>query len=112
MSQTPTEKEIQTVVHWFQGWSVMQKNDFLKELLDKAVPCHMDSLFDSLRFMNVDDKPPSIFKCQMNLFNQWFETWSQSERNIFMIKLREVSPSFVDEFDRQLNMQISLQNNG
>lgn len=110
MSQSPTEKEIHCVVHWFQAWSAIQKSDFLKELLDKAIPCHMDALFDSLKYMNVEDRPPSIFKCQMKLFNQWFDAWTQSERNMFMIKLREVNSEFVDEFDRQLSLQISMQN--
>ena len=88
----------------------MQKKDFFQDLLDKAIPCHMDSLFDSLKTMNMDDKPPSIFQCQIKLFNQWFEGWSQSERNIFITKLREVNPDFVSEFDRQLAMNLSLQN--
>lgn len=112
MSQIHTDKEIQSVVHWFKGWSTIQQSDFLKELLDKAIPCHMDSLFDSLRFMNVNDKPPSIFRCQLNLFNQWFDTWTQSDKNLFMIKLREVNSEFVDEFDRQYSLLISIQNNG
>ena len=89
------EKEIQYVVHWFQGWSRLQKQDFLQDLIDKAIPCHMGSLFNSLRFMNVEDKPPSILQCQMKLFNQWFESWTGKERNDFMIKLREVYPEFV-----------------
>ena len=110
MSYSPTEKEIQCVVHWFQGWSQLQKQDFLKDILDKAIPCHMDALFDSMKTMNVDDKPPSIYQCQMKLFNQWFESWAQADRSVFMIKLREVNSAFVDEFERQLSLQISLQN--
>ncbi|XP_052768920.1 uncharacterized protein C14orf119-like [Mya arenaria] len=110
MSFTPTEKEIQCVVHWFSEWSHLQQRDFLKELLDKAIPCHLDSLFDSLQTMNVQDKPPNIFKCQIKLFKQWFDTWSHADKNTFLIKLREVNPDFVDEFDRQLSLQISLQN--
>ena len=111
MSFTPTEKEIQCVVHWFQGWSRLQKQDFLKDLIDKAIPCHMDALFDSLRSMNVDDKPPSIFQCQMKLFNQWFESWTDKDRSEFMTKLREVNHDFVAEFDKQVSLNLSLQNN-
>ncbi|KAH3853087.1 uncharacterized protein C14orf119-like [Dreissena polymorpha] len=109
MSYSPTEKEVQCIIHWFQGWSKMQKDDFFKELLDKAIPCHLDSLFTSMQTMNVDDKPPSIFQCQMKLFNQWFDTWSHADRNMFMIKLREVDSQFVNEFERQFSLQISLQ---
>ena len=91
-------------------WSPMQRQDFLKELLDKAIPCHLDSLFDSLGTMNVTDRPPSIFQCQLKLFRQWFDAWSHAEKSVLMIKLREVCPPFVEEFDRQLSLQTSLQN--
>ena len=111
MSYSHVEKEIQCVLHWFQGWSTLQKQDFFKDLLDKAIPCHMDALFDSMKYMNVKDKPPSIFECQMKLFTQWFEVWTRQERDVFISKLREINPEFVDEFDKQVSLNLSLQNN-
>ena len=110
MSFCPVEKEIQCVIHWFQGWSRFHKQDFFKDLLDKAIPCHMDSLFDSMKSMNVNDKPPSIYECQIKLFNQWFEAWSRQERDSFLSKLRDVDPDFVEELDKQISLNLSLQN--
>lgn len=111
MSYLSKETEIQCVVHWFCGWSNFQKREFQKLLLDKAIPCYLDYLFDSLNSMNVNDKPPSIFECQLKVFNQWFDAWTVKDKNAFMVKLREVNFDFVDEFDRQLSVMTSLQNN-
>lgn len=111
MSFSPTEKEIQCVVNWFKAFTFYQKKDFYKQLLDKAVPCNMDNLFESLGNMNVEDRPPSIFQCQMKLFNQWFDGWSDSERNDFITKLRAVNPQFVEEFEKELALHMSGQNN-
>ena len=99
MSISNSEKEIQCVIHWFQGWSDMQKGDFMKDLVDKAVPVSVDSLFDSMHHLKVNDRPPSIFQCQLKLFSQWFESWTHSDRNNFMVKLQEISPEFIQEFN-------------
>ncbi|XP_071151345.1 uncharacterized protein C14orf119-like [Mytilus edulis] len=99
MSISNTETEIECVIHWFRGWSGMQKGDFLKDLVDKANPVSIDTLFDSMHQLKVNDRPPSIFQCQLKLFTQWFESWTESDRNNLIIKLQEVSPDFVKQFN-------------
>ena len=98
MSLSGTEKEIQCVLHWFQSWSPLQKGDFLKDLVDKAVPEKVSTLFDALSALDVKDKPPSIFKCQIQLFNQWFEVWTDKERNDCMRMIEEIDPEFIARF--------------
>ncbi|XP_046372671.1 uncharacterized protein C14orf119-like [Haliotis rufescens] len=102
MSTSCVEKEIQTVAHWFQCWSPMQKEDFYKDLVEKAAPPQVDALFDAMKTLNVQDRPPSIFQCQLKLFNQWFGGWTQQDRNSFVIKLAEVDALFVQRFNEEV----------
>ncbi|KAK6183225.1 hypothetical protein SNE40_010746 [Patella caerulea] len=99
MSSSCTEKELQCVLHWFQGWSPMQKDDFLKDMVDKAVPNNVDALFDAMDTMTVADKPPSIFQCQIKLFSQWFQGWNNAERNQLIQQLQILDPNFVAKFN-------------
>ena len=82
----------------------MQKGDFMKDLVDKAVPANVDTLFNSMHTLNVRDRPPSIFQCQLRLFSQWFELWTDKERNEFMLKLQMTDPEFVANFDEQVKL--------
>lgn len=97
-----SEREIQCVTHWFSGWSLMQKQDFLKDLLDKLVPDNVDTLFDSMKGLGVQDRPPSIFECQLKLFTEWFAEWSDSERNDFLLRLRTLDSEFVKSFEEEV----------
>ena len=102
MSISNTEKELQCCLHWFDSWSQMQKSDFLKDLVEKAVPQKVSTLFDAMNTLNVQDKPPSIFKCQLKLFSQWFLEWTDSERNELMRQLELRDPEFVDRFNQEV----------
>lgn len=50
--------------------------------------------------VQVKDKLPSIFECQLRLWTQWFESWREDERNHFLHMLEEQDPIFVDLFYR------------
>ncbi|XP_070578262.1 uncharacterized protein C14orf119-like [Ptychodera flava] len=95
---TIREKEIQAVIHWFVNWSSMQREDFIKNLLDKALPANVDALDNALNSLELAGQPPSIFKCQLKLFNGWFIEWTQKDRDNFMGKLTEIDPAFVRRF--------------
>ena len=104
MSLSNVEKEQQCTLNWFQSWSPMQKSDFMKDLLEKALPCNVDALFDAMHSLNVRDRSPSIFQCQMKLFTQWFEEWSPKDRNVFMHKLQQMDPAFIQTFNEKLSV--------
>ncbi len=80
----------------------MQKGDFLKDLIEKAVPSKVSTLFDAMETLNVQDKPPSIFKCQMKLFDQWFAGWTDHERNVLIQKLEIIDVDFVSKFNEEV----------
>ena len=98
----PVDDEMSSVLHWFQSWSEMQRGDFMKVLIEKAVPSKVSTLFDAMNMLNVDDKPPSIFKCQMKLFEQWFDSWTDHQRNVFLQRLELADHDFVNRFNEEV----------
>lgn len=98
MALSLPEQEISSVVNWFTQWRRFQLQDFMANLVNKAVPPDVDSLFDAMQAFNVKDKPLTMFQCQLKLFNSWFQSWSEKERETFLRRLAEKNPAFVEEF--------------
>ncbi|RVE61619.1 hypothetical protein OJAV_G00172530 [Oryzias javanicus] len=97
-----TLQEQRCVLSWFQGWSLSQRERFLQDLLGKAVPGKVCTLLDSLSTLQVQDKLPNIFECQLRLWTQWFESWGEEERNHFLHMLEEYDSTFVALFYRSV----------
>ena len=99
----PVEKEQQCVLHWFQGWSAFQRQNFLQFLLERAVPHSVDSLFEAMDSLKVrDTPPPTIFQCQLKLMGEWFSEWTDKERNDLMTWLAARDPAFVERFNEEV----------
>lgn len=59
--------------------------------------------------MNVNhDQPPSIYECQIRLFDQWFEKWSIDARNLMIEKLESFDPTFVATFHQMVSQSSSI----
>lgn len=97
-----TFQEQRCVLSWFQNWNGPQKERFLQDLVGKAVPGKVCTLLDSLSTLQVKDKLPNIFECQLRLWTQWFESWGEEERNHFLHMLEEKDPAFVAHFYRSV----------
>lgn len=97
-----TLQEQRCVLSWFQGWGASQRERFLQDLLGKAVPGKVCTLLDSLSTLQVKDRLPNIFECQLRLWTQWFESWGEEERNHFLHMLEERDPVFVAHFYRSV----------
>ncbi|XP_029310137.1 uncharacterized protein C14orf119 homolog [Cottoperca gobio] len=95
-------QEQRCVLSWFQGWNAAQRERFLQDLLGKAVPGKVCTLLDSLSTLQVMDRLPNIFECQLRLWTQWFESWGEEERNHFLHILEERDPVFVAHFYRSV----------
>ncbi|XP_041805451.1 uncharacterized protein C14orf119 homolog [Chelmon rostratus] len=95
-------QEQRCVLSWFQGWTATQRERFLQDLLGKAVPGKVCTLLDSLSTLQVKDRLPNIFECQLRLWTQWFESWGEEERNHFLHMLEECDPVFVAHFYRSV----------
>ncbi|XP_055057529.1 uncharacterized protein C14orf119 homolog [Misgurnus anguillicaudatus] len=90
-----TLQEQRCVLSWFLVWGADQRERFLEDLISKAVPGKVSSLLDQLNTLQVNDRPPNIFECQLRLWTQWFESWNEQERNAFLNGLEEKDPAFV-----------------
>ncbi|KAF7659821.1 hypothetical protein LDENG_00292670 [Lucifuga dentata] len=97
-----TLQEQRCVLSWFQGWNTTQRERFLQDLLGKAVPGKVCTLLDSLSTLQVKDNLPNIFECQLRLWTQWFDSWSEEERNNFLHILEERDSVFVAHFYRSV----------
>uniref|UniRef100_A0A8C4Q359 Chromosome 14 open reading frame 119 n=1 Tax=Eptatretus burgeri TaxID=7764 RepID=A0A8C4Q359_EPTBU len=82
-------QQARCIVHWFTGWNTAQRERFLRDLVAKAFPGQPCSLLDGLSSLGVADHPPSIFECQLRLWTQWFDEWSEDERSSFMVALSQ-----------------------
>ncbi|GAA6089241.1 uncharacterized protein C14orf119 homolog [Tachysurus ichikawai] len=97
-----TLQEQHCVVSWFLGWGPPQRVRFLQDLISKAVPGKICSLLEHLNKLQVKDCPPNIFECQLRLWTQWFDAWTEEERNVFLTSLEEKDPAFVAQFYKGL----------
>ncbi|MGH0169563.1 UNVERIFIED_CONTAM: hypothetical protein FKN15_059749 [Acipenser sinensis] len=97
-----TCQELRCVLSWFESWGPVQRQRFLEDLVSKAVPGKLCSLLGGLSLLQVRDRAPSIFECQLRLWTQWFETWSEEERNEFLRQLEGVEPAFVARFYQEV----------
>jgi len=62
----------------------------------------VDTLFAAMNSVTVDDKPPSIFQCQLKLFNQWYPHWSPEERTQLFDSLTRIDQAFMDRLNQQI----------
>ncbi|XP_034039455.1 uncharacterized protein C14orf119 homolog [Thalassophryne amazonica] len=97
-----TLQEQMCVLSWFQGWNIPQRERFLQDMLGKAVPGKVCTLLESLSGLQVKDRLPNIFECQLRLWTQWFDSWGEDERNHFLHMLEEQDPVFVAHFYRSV----------
>ncbi|XP_061588763.1 uncharacterized protein C14orf119 homolog [Cololabis saira] len=97
-----TLQEQRCVLSWFQAWTAAHRERFLQDLLGKAVPGKVCTLLQSLTTLQVKDRLPNIFECQLRLWSQWFESWGEDERNHFLHLLEECDPVFVAHFYRSV----------
>ena len=99
MALSCVELEMRCVLHWFGQWDQTEKETFLQNLVDKAVPNKIVSLFAAMETMTLQTRAPDLFACQLRLFDQWFSGWSDKERNLLVQKLEEIDSTFVSKFN-------------
>ncbi|XP_068098207.1 uncharacterized protein C14orf119 homolog [Hyperolius riggenbachi] len=102
ISYVPAQ-EMRCVLHWFAQWTDAQRKQFFQDLLCKAVPGKLCFLLEGLDCLSLSAPPPSIFQCQMRLWDQWFQAWDEDERNEFLRRLRQQDPGFVAMFYEEVN---------
>lgn len=104
----PTKADqIDYLVQWFQEYSDLQREDFLSILVDKYTINDSEVISEALKNMNVADRPPSIFQCRMKLFNEWFDTWEEEEKEELMHRIKTLDSLFIEKFQNSLENHVN-----
>jgi len=89
---------------WFQGWSDLQKSDFVTVLADKMSDGQV-GVADDLDSMKINGdsegnskKPPSLYECQIKLFKEWFSSWSDDQKNYLVTRLQAIDAEFYEKY--------------
>ncbi|CAG0916453.1 unnamed protein product [Notodromas monacha] len=100
----PTVKQqINFLVRWFAGWSEMQKSDFVPALVKKTSSCGINGIVDLLADTNLKETRPTLFSCQMKLFDEWCDAWTDDEKQEFISRIQEIDGAFFDKYQRTLS---------
>ena len=96
MTEGCVETQMSIVMHWFANWTCLQRDEFMSDLVHKAVPNKLLTIVNSMSSLGVTDCEQTMFACQLRMFGQWFSAWTDDERNSFLERLSVVDTTFVD----------------
>ncbi|KPJ18152.1 Uncharacterized protein C14orf119 [Papilio machaon] len=88
-----SQAQLQYILQWFQEFSEYQREDFLP-VLAAACSDKPDQLAATLSKLSCQDKPVSLFQCRIKLFNEWYPTWTEEERERLVNKISEIDAEF------------------
>ena len=88
-----TEVEMKIIHSWFDGWGNSERKLFFIKLLTKVQmqSSHNQMLammLDGFQSLTIDRNSPSVFDCQLRLFEGWFAKWTFNEREQFLDSVR------------------------
>jgi len=95
---------------WFQGWSDLQKTDFVAVLAHKMSDRGGSANISDMHMENVNNcnvntangdtakKPPSLYECQIKLFQDWFSSWSDDQKNYLVTRLQAIDADFYEKY--------------
>jgi len=104
-AELTNDQQMNYLLAWFNGWSDLQKEDFIPVLAEKLSSkwAAVNGVSDSLNSLTLDNnRPPSLFQCQVKLFTDWVVVWSDDQKNYFIIRLKDIDPGFSKKFEHYL----------
>ncbi|XP_068619226.1 uncharacterized protein C14orf119 [Battus philenor] len=96
-----SQAQLQYILQWFQEFSEIQREDFLP-ILAAAQSNKPDQLALTLSTLTCQDKPVSLFQCRIKLFNEWYPTWSEEERERLAKKISDLDPEFSGKLQEEI----------
>ncbi|XP_043221314.1 uncharacterized protein C14orf119-like [Amphibalanus amphitrite] len=94
-------QQLSFVTGWFSAWSELQRQDFAPALAQKLEPrLYVNGLIGGLERLG---RPPSIFQCQVKLFQEWSDSWTPEQR----AELRARLVAADAEFGRRLEAALA-----
>ncbi|XP_021945678.1 uncharacterized protein LOC110843928 [Folsomia candida] len=110
------ESQMNFVIQWFRGWSEFQKEDFvivLSQLIKQGGDLDKNGVGDDATENNLvngfkglqttSGRPPSLFTCQVKLFNEWWTSWPSAERDKMSVLFKEADPKFYTAVELEMN---------
>jgi len=97
------------IIQWFKGWSEFQKEDFVHVLAQRMKDAQVENdkgretdadpsvnnLVNGIKGLETSGgRPPSLFLCQVKLFNEWWTSWTSDDRDKMGSLFKEADPSF------------------
>ena len=101
MSSGRAQTEIACTFSWISNWSIEQKHHFKtslsntnkeQSLEDTAT---LESLSNLLNKIDLDPRNkdgPSVFECQIRIFNKWYSSWDEKVKEEFFGRLKSHYP--------------------
>lgn len=110
----PIDAQLRYTVQWFHEWSEMQRGDFLPILAQKLAPGnYINGLLSGVETLSCNEgRPPSLFQCRVKLFREWFESWSQAERDQLLNHIKSMDPAFHTKIHEELQSLLDKPANG
>ena len=101
MSTGRAQTEIACTISWISNWSLEQKTHFSSNL-SNTIKEHssedtasLESLSSMLNNIALDPRnkgSPSVFECQIRIFNKWYSSWDQKVKEEFSDRLKSNYP--------------------
>lgn len=104
-SELTNDQQMNYLLAWFNGWSDLQREDFIPVLAEKlsSKMINANGIEENLNSLSIDNsRPPSLFKCQVSLFSDWVVAWSDDQKNYFIIRLKDIDAGFSSKYEHFL----------
>jgi len=90
---------------WFNGWSEIQKSDFVSILATNVNQAGSDDhiIVPEMNGLSVNKKPLSLFQCQLKLFKEWVVTWNEDKREYLLLRLKDLDSNFFTKYQEHLD---------
>lgn len=103
MAAGKARTEVACCLSWFRNWDMHQRQEFARVMKELVNPGHalqedvsVDDLMGQLSSLSVSQKlGPSVFECQLKIFQKWFPSWTYDDRTQFTCDLNTIDPLFI-----------------
>ncbi|XP_022116245.1 uncharacterized protein C14orf119 [Pieris rapae] len=102
-----SEAQLRYMIQWFEEFSELQREDFLP-ILAAAHGDKPDQLTAGLSTLTCEDKPLSLFQCRIKLFNEWYPTWNEDQKERLIKAVTETDPDFGEKLQDILTNGIKV----
>ncbi|KAL1129733.1 hypothetical protein AAG570_012677 [Ranatra chinensis] len=97
------------LIQWFGEFSDMQKADFLPVLVQRFGHNrgYVNGLLPGMETLGrLDDRPPTLFQCRIELFTEWTEYWDIPQKDRLLQQIREIDPAFFAKYEKEVDPDV------